>query len=540
MTTNGVANRVRRPSRATRGAINASTQGVSALAGLAQKFAAPTTRACRTPIIRRMGTTRYLALFVFVSALATRTARADGLDGERFVPAVGAEGTFVVEHPSVPSPFGWSLGLFLNYADDQVVVRDANNNVAATPLHTGLTTDLVGSIGLFGWSELGIHLPLHLIYDGDTYTAGTARLDANGGVGDLRLVPKFALLRSGNLENHVLLGLAFPISFPTGDDEAVRGAGGFTVNPELLFAFHSGRFGMGADVGYRWRSQHPDGLPWGDEITMAPWISYGLTDALTIRGELPAAKEVGASVTGADFPVEVLGGIDYAIGNWDLYAGASRGLTDGIGDPAFRIIGGVRYRHNAPRRQGFEDSDGDGVPDKDDHCRNEAEDTDGFQDGDGCPELDNDEDGIPDTQDECPELSGDRAHDGCPAKTYVKIEDGKIYIFGKVQFRSGSTEVDKRSGPLLDQIGQALVANPQVGHIRIEGYTDNVGDPRMNLKLSEERAVSVREALIKRGVDGDRLGTRGFGEAHPVAPNTAPAGRAKNRRVEFIIAGGGR
>src|SRR5437763_15665748 len=100
-----------------------------------------------------MGSSRRIAL---VMLFAARVARADGLDGERFVPSVGAEGTFVDEHPSVPSHLGWSLGLFLNFADDQIVLRNASGNVGSRPVHTGLTTDVTASLGLFGWSELGI------------------------------------------------------------------------------------------------------------------------------------------------------------------------------------------------------------------------------------------------------------------------------------------------------------------------------------------------------------------------------------------------
>ncbi|HMG52028.1 MAG TPA: OmpA family protein [Kofleriaceae bacterium] len=113
-------------------------------------------------------------------------------------------------------------------------------------------------------------------------------------------------------------------------------------------------------------------------------------------------------------------------------------------------------------------------------------------------------------------------------------------MFGKVQFATGSSRIDRRSEPLLDQISQALIANPDVGKVLVEGHTDNVGDPRLNQRLSEERAAAVREALIRRGVDGDRLATRGFGESRPIAPNKSPAGRANNRRVEFIITGGHR
>ncbi|HMG52027.1 MAG TPA: transporter [Kofleriaceae bacterium] len=328
-----------------------------------------------------MGCTRRIALVWLATALGT--ARADGLDGERFVPSVGAVGTFVDEHPAVPSHLGWSLGLFVNYADDQIVLRDADGNVGSRPLHTGFTADLTASLGLLGWAELGVGLPLHLVYDGDAYAAGAARLDASAGLGDLRLVPKFALLRRGDLQQHVLLGLAVPLSLPTGDDEAARGAGGVGIQPELLFAFHTGKLGLGFDAGYRWRSHHPADLPWADEVTIAPWLSVALTRALTLRVEGYAAKTVGAQVGGADFPFELLAGIDYAIDSWDLYLGASRGITDGIGDPAIRIVAGVRYRHDAPRHEGFEDTDRDGIPDKDDRCRNEPEDEDGFQDDDG-------------------------------------------------------------------------------------------------------------------------------------------------------------
>src|SRR5689334_9078744 len=127
------------------------------------------------------------------------TAAGQGLDAERFHPATGAEGGFVAEHPSTPFHLGWSLGLFLNFADDQVVERDdANGAILSRPVHTALTADLVGSLGLFGRLELGLGLPIHLVYDGDPYGG----LQAGAGVGDLRFVPKLAIVRSGSLEQH--------------------------------------------------------------------------------------------------------------------------------------------------------------------------------------------------------------------------------------------------------------------------------------------------------------------------------------------------
>ncbi len=475
------------------------------------------------------------AAIVVLGVLASARAWGQGLDGERFVPATGAETAFALEHPAVPFHLGWGLGLFLNFADDPVVAQ-ANGTPVAHPVGTAFTSDLVGSLGLFGRLELGVGLPIHLVYSGDPYVVGGTTLHADGGVGDLRFVPKVALVRTGSLERHMLLSFAMPIGLPTGDSVAFRGAGGVWLQPELLFAAHFGRFAFLFDAGYRYRSTHPAGLPWGDEIALGGGLAYGLTDQLSLRAEVYAAKEVREAVTGADFPVEGLAGITYAVGDVELYAGASRGFTDGIGDPDVRIVGGLRFHKHTEPREGFGDSDGDGVLDKDDRCPDEAEDVDGFEDHDGCPDPDNDHDGVPDTDDECPELAGDQAHRGCPAKTYVKIENGKIFIFGKVQFRSGSAEIDHNSEQLLDQIAEALNANPQVKHIRIEGHTDNVGDRAVNQRLSEDRARSVKDALEKRKVDSGRLDTRGYGETRPIAPNRSPGGRHKNRRVEFVIA----
>lgn len=485
-----------------------------------------------------MAPVRRLTLSILVCVLAGHGGRAwaDGLDAERFTPATGATGGFALEHPSVPFHLGWGLGLFFDLADDPVVEKTEDGDVLRRPLDRAASLDLLGAIGLFGWAELGVHLPVQVWYEGDDYPTGGSNLSASEGVGDLRLVPKVALLRAGSAANHTLLSLAAPVTLPTGDDEALRGAGGVTVEPRLLLAFHLDRLGILLNAGYRWRAQHPPTLPWGDEITLGLGLSYDVSpDTFIVRGEVFGGKQVGTDVEGADFPLEALAGVEYWLGSWGLHGGGALGLTDGIGEPDARLVLGVRYRHRVPERHGLADTDGDGIVDKNDAAPDEAEDEDGFEDDDGRPEPDNDEDGVPDDEDECPEISGEPDREGCPAKTYVQIENGQVYIFGKVRFRTGSDEIDERSEPLLDQVAQALDANPQVKKVRIEGHTDNVGDSALNQKLSEDRAAAVRKALIARGIDGDRLEARGYGDSRPAAPNRTKAGRTKNRRVEFII-----
>ncbi|MGB4853780.1 MAG: OmpA family protein, partial [Ignavibacteria bacterium] len=79
-----------------------------------------------------------------------------------------------------------------------------------------------------------------------------------------------------------------------------------------------------------------------------------------------------------------------------------------------------------------------------------------------------------------------------------------------------------------------LKAFPNV-NLKIGGYTDNTGNPKSNVKLSQDRADAVMNALIKNGIDATRLKAEGYGEQFPVASNDTPEGREKNRRVDVRI-----
>jgi outer membrane protein OmpA-like peptidoglycan-associated protein len=183
------------------------------------------------------------------------------------------------------------------------------------------------------------------------------------------------------------------------------------------------------------------------------------------------------------------------------------------------------------------DNDGDGIPDLQDKCPNEPEDKDGFQDEDGCPDPDNDLDGVPDTQDECPNQPGPVDNKGCPKKySLVTVTKSKIEIKKQINFATGSAKiVGAQSQLILKEVALALKDNPSIKKVRIEGHTDSVGDDAQNLKLSQNRADSVRAALLAQGVDPGRLESVGFGETKPIASNSTAAGRAENRRTEFNI-----
>lgn len=104
-----------------------------------------------------------------------------------------------------------------------------------------------------------------------------------------------------------------------------------------------------------------------------------------------------------------------------------------------------------------------------------------------------------------------------------------------VNFASDSADVPELMEPFL-KTAAADLKQLKAGHVlEIAGYTDNTGDAALNLALSQKRAESVREALIKFGADPDMLVAKGYGEADPIANNDTAEGRLKNRRIEYHV-----
>ncbi len=105
-----------------------------------------------------------------------------------------------------------------------------------------------------------------------------------------------------------------------------------------------------------------------------------------------------------------------------------------------------------------------------------------------------------------------------------------------IQFETNSVKLLSVSMVELDKLVQLMQENKQI-KVQVNGYTDNIGKPADNLKLSNNRAKAVADYLISKGVDAKRLTWKGFGETKPVADNQSEQGRALNRRTEFTIVG---
>ena len=103
-----------------------------------------------------------------------------------------------------------------------------------------------------------------------------------------------------------------------------------------------------------------------------------------------------------------------------------------------------------------------------------------------------------------------------------------------VLFESGSARLQPGADTKLLQIAEVLQRYPRT-YVEVTGHTDNRGTEGFNEDLSERRAQSVRDNLVKAGVDGPRITTRGEGERKPIAANDTATGRATNRRVDITI-----
>ncbi|MDR3611276.1 MAG: OmpA family protein [Ignavibacteriaceae bacterium] len=183
------------------------------------------------------------------------------------------------------------------------------------------------------------------------------------------------------------------------------------------------------------------------------------------------------------------------------------------------------------------DTDGDGVPDYLDNCPNTPHRVE--VDKHGCP-LDSDGDGVPDYLDKCPNTPYGTKVDssGCPVIVKETIlppqpeetESGEIVLSAGTNFVLGKTDINSEAIPELNKVLVTMKKYP-LSRWSIEGYTDNSGSNKMNLKISLGRAQSVANYFISNGVPKNRLKVYGKGSSNPVASNNTDAGKAKNRRV---------
>jgi hypothetical protein len=348
----------------------------------------------------------------------------------RFTPAPGPRNYFQVEGASTPGHLQGSAGLVIDYGHLPFVLYDAScdadgNNCTVDGTRAELvqytaTAHLMGTFVLFDRLQIAAIVPLVLTSGGGFNSARPGRdpLILPGGdafgLADPRLSVKGRIFTDA--DSGVSLGASAFVTFPTGQATAEQR---FVGDPlpsfggHFIFEMVQSGFHVAANAGGTWREETTlFSTVVGPQITYGVAAGYDITTLVGVFGEVVGAStftsqvdehwlewRVGGRLRIDDFDVNLAGG------------GGFPGVA-GVGTPLFRVIAGFQW---APIHS---DSDGDGIDDSQDSCPSEAEDTDNWEDEDGCPEADNDGDGRLDGDDPCPDQAEDRDHfeddDGCP------------------------------------------------------------------------------------------------------------------------------
>ena len=491
---------------------------------------------------------RYVTtVFALVAALSISTqlahAAPPAMDVQHFQPQADRTGWFTTQSAQTLELWQPAFGLWLSYAN-QPLIRYIDSTVEDVIVRDLLTMDLQAAIG-FGPVDVALDMPINLMVAGDGLEEwGTGLTGA--AAGDLRVIPKIRFLDP--VERGFGLGLALPVTMPTGNQDKYSGLQTVSFAPTLLLTGHLGKVRLGGNLGYRITGPSEfDDLVAGNAFLFRAAVGVQAHEVIEIGAELFGDVHSQAR----NNPTEWLAGVTlHPVPALGITLGGGTGIGPGFSAPAGRVMFGVGWApvraekaepepEPEPEPVVIGDADGDGILDDIDKCVDQPEDVDKFEDKDGCPDPDNDGDGILDGQDRCPNkaevVNNFEDEDGCPDEAKVKVEGKEIVILEKVYFDTNRSTIKKKSHSLLRDVAALLVKYPNLKRIEVQGHTDSVGADASNQTLSQARAEAVVTFLVGQGVDEARLVAKGYGESQLAVQGDSDDVHAQNRRVQFMI-----
>ncbi len=291
---------------------------------------------------------RRAATVIAIALLRTGTANAqvtidENIDIDHFVLSGDRAGILNVEWAAVPDHLQWELGLALSGVADPLVARV--DGADQSLVSSRYSSTVVGSIGLFGWSQLTLSLPVIMSQSGDQATGVDSQAIDGAALGDLRIAPKLQLLRRARFGVNVALIPAFTV--PTASNNRFAGSGGIAFAPQLAVSAVAANLRLSGNLGYLARKNRAfGGAEIGDELRATIGAGYRV-GATPIEIDLSAmlALPAGGDGTRTDRTyAELLGGGSYRIDDQlSAFAGVGRGLTRGVGSPAWRALVGIRF-----------------------------------------------------------------------------------------------------------------------------------------------------------------------------------------------------
>ncbi len=525
-----------------------------------------------------------------------------GMAPSLFRPAVDTKGHFTIDSTPVLPHLAISLGMVLDFGFHEWVAVEQNNldPYNRTTVDKYIATRLLFDVGLFDRLVIGAQIPI-IIPGGDMYDGLNAAGDptktgwsSKGAFGDIAFHAKMHITRA----NLHLIGIGAVIQYeaPSGKPRLLGGDPGGALSGKLIFDIEpASRYRMAINVGARYpikaeEDNYLRNLNVPDQILLFKYgstLNFGLGQSFVMwPGLMDFVLEFYGNQLVSEFGNAAYTSLEANAG-FKFYMQESSYLMVGYahGIPTGKTNSGYGYQSMEHRmflgfafEPSIPDRDGDGIGDADDQCPNDPEDRDGFQDSDGCPDLDNDGDGIPDLEDACPlvpeDMDGDRDEDGCPEdpadptddrdgdripdlvdkcpddpETYnglddddgcpdkgdVELTSGVIKTLKKIYFEYNSDVIKKVSFKILNKVAAAIKANPQIELVEVQGHADERGPERYNLTLTKKRAAAVKRYLVKKGLPKKMIRSVGYGEYCPLKQGHTEEAWEQNRRVEFIV-----
>jgi OmpA-OmpF porin, OOP family len=431
-------------------------------------------------------------------ALTAPTAHALGneapLDLNHFHPATGSARILTLDLADVGPPKEFVGELILHYADLPLVYTVADRFQSAV-VRNRVTADAAVSYSILPYLQLSLAMPITLHQSGDTVSYldpidGSPRTlppVAGIGQGDLRLQAKGRFWQNQSFR----AGGALEVAFPTGNANSFLGSSGVTGTARLFGDYVHDRLTVALTLGWRYalveerllNVKAGNSLLYGVGAQLEVYRYQGVPISLLaeVYGRVHSSFD---SVTGS--PAEAMLAAKAQVSDFSLFLGAGPGLNSGYGVPNVRVMAGVAYAWQYRPRPS-------------------------------------------------PPPPPPPPPAPPPKVVVVPVQGDRLQLWQPVFFDFDKDTIKSMSHSLLDDVARVLRTQPELGRIRIDGHTDDVGGDDYNLDLSRRRARSVYNYMVEHGVTASRLTFAGYGKACPVTSNQMEEGRAVNRRVDFIL-----
>ncbi len=477
-----------------------------------------------------------LSLFV-VASLVARHSRAQGLDWEQFSPASSPSDLLVTRSASTLGALSSSTTLSTAYAHKPLLVRRPAESFGL--VEGSLSLVLAAQLGVAERMNIGASISWIPYQRGSVVSAQGGflkRPTITSGVGTAEIETRVALLREESAP--LALAIVSNVTLPV-PSHAPNRPGVTRFTPMLAVSRHLDALLVASNVGVAF-----DGGGALGDLRVGARLVWRVGAAMQGSGMWPrlgfellgTSNATRPSLFGRESPVEGLASARWPLGPLHVSIGLGTGLTRGYGAPVWRASATVGWSTSRPPASRGLLTDPTQNP-KEVLARKANQNSQSVLERDAPSES---ADSVIDSGGEPTQSAGcvdfEEPQDvPCSNDESTGPTPSEGVLRQPVFFAIGAAELKPRALEVLDQVARLLLRYPGLRRVRITGHTDSSGPREYNHKLSLTRAVAVRDYLVGRGIEPERLVIEGLGEDNPRADESSGAGAARNRRVQIVV-----